>query len=74
MGDSCLRGMRRIILLYFLRRLVSDHILSWSNEGDIVYDPFMGSGTTAIAAKKLNRNYIGSELSKEYCAIAVSRI
>ena len=58
----------------FPESLVSDHILSWSNEGDIVYDPFMGSGTTAIAAKKLGRNYIGSEISQEYCAIAVSRI
>lgn len=58
----------------FPESLVSDHILSWSNEGDIVYDPFMGSGTTAIAAKKLGRNYIGSEISKEYCAIAASRI
>ena len=58
----------------FPERLVSDHISSWSNEGDIVYDPFMGSGTTAIAAKKLNRNYIGSEISSEYCAIAVGRL
>ena len=58
----------------FPESLVSDHIISWSNEGDIVYDPFIGSGTTALAAKKLNRSYIGSEISKEYCAIAESRI
>jgi DNA modification methylase len=58
----------------FPEKLVSDHILSWSNEGDIVYDPFMGSGTTAISAKKLNRNYIGSEISSEYCAMAVGRL
>ena len=58
----------------FPEKLVSDHILSWSNEGDLVYDPFMGSGTTAIAAKKLNRNYIGSEISQDYCAIAESRL
>ena len=58
----------------FPESLVSDHIISWSNEGDIVYDPFMGSGTTAIAAKKLNRNYIGSEISPEYCALTVSRL
>ena len=58
----------------FPEKLVSDHILSWSNEGDLVYDPFIGSGTTAIAAKKLKRNYIGSEISEEYCAIAESRI
>ena len=58
----------------FPESLVSDHIISWSNEGDIVYDPFIGSGTTALAAKKLNRSYIGSEISKEYCALAESRI
>ena len=58
----------------FPESLVSDHILSWSNEGDIIYDPFIGSGTTAIVAKRLNRIYIGSEISKEYCAIAESRI
>ena len=58
----------------FPESLVSDHIISWSNEGDIVYDPFIGSGTTAIAAKKLNRNYIGSEISSEYCAMAVGRL
>jgi site-specific DNA-methyltransferase (adenine-specific) len=58
----------------FPESLVSDHILSWSNKGDIIYDPFIGSGTTAIVAKRLNRIYIGSEISKEYCAIAESRI
>ncbi len=58
----------------FPESLVSDHILSWSNKGDIVYDPFMGSGTTAIAAKKLNRNFLGSEISQEYCALAKSRL
>lgn len=50
------------------------HIKSWTNEGDIVFDPFMGSGTTAIAALKLNRNYIGAEISKEYCKIAEEQI
>ena len=58
----------------FPEKLVSDHIISWSNEGDLIYDPFMGSGTTAIASKKLNRNYIGSEISEEYCALAESRL
>jgi site-specific DNA-methyltransferase (adenine-specific) len=47
--------------------LARDHILSWSNEGEIVLDPFMGSGTTAIAAKLTNRRYIGFEISREYC-------
>lgn len=50
----------------FPEKLATDHILSWSNEGDLVYDPFMGSGTTAVCALKENRNYIGSEISKEY--------
>ena len=45
-----------------------------NNKGDIVYDPFMGSGTTAVACKKLNRNYIGSEISPEYCKIAEQRL
>jgi len=58
----------------FPEKLVSDHIISWSNEGDIVYDPFIGSGTTAIAAKKLNRNYIGSEISTEYWDMAMNRL
>ncbi len=43
-------------------------------EGDIIYDPFMGSGTTAIAAIKYKRNFIGSEISPEYCALAEKRI
>lgn len=55
-------------------KLAHDHIFSWSNENDLVYDPFMGSGTTAKVAKDLNRNFIGSELSKEYCEIAEKRI
>lgn len=49
-------------------------ILNSSNEGDLVVDPFMGSGTTAVAAKHLNRNFIGFEISKEYCDIANNRI
>ena len=51
-----------------------DHIISWSNEGDLVYDPFMGSGTTAKMAIANKRNWIGSEISKEYCEIAEKRI
>jgi len=58
----------------FPEQLANDHIISWSNEGDIVYDPFMGSGTTAKMAILNNRNYIGSEISKEYCEIAEQRI
>ena len=46
--------------------LVKDHIGSWSNELDVVYDPFSGSGTTASGAIALNRYYIGSEISTKY--------
>ena len=49
-------------------------ILLGSNEGDIVYDPFMGSGTTAKMAIKNGRNWIGSEISGEYCKIIEDRI
>ena len=58
----------------FPEKLAEDHILSWSNEGDVVLDPFMGSGTTAKMAILNNRNYIGFEISKEYCDIATERI
>ncbi len=58
----------------FPEQLAQDHILSWSNEGDVVLDPFMGSGTTAKMALLNNRNYIGFELDKHYCDIANERI
>lgn len=58
----------------FPEQLANDHIISWSNEGDLIYDPFMGSGTTAKMAKLNNRNYIGSEISEEYCKIANERL
>lgn len=55
-------------------QLAADHIATWSNVGDLVYDPFTGSGTTGVAAKKLSRNFIGSEISKEYADAARARI
>jgi site-specific DNA-methyltransferase (adenine-specific) len=58
----------------FPEKLAHDHILSWSNEGDTVLDPFMGSGTTGKMAKQLGRNFIGIELDKEYFEIAKKRI
>lgn len=58
----------------FPEQLAEDHIRSWSNEGDLVYDPFMGSGTTAKIAHKNKRNWIGSEISPEYVAIAEKRL
>lgn len=47
-------------------KLAEDHILSWSNEGDIVFDPFLGSGTTMFAAIKNNRQFIGCEINEDY--------
>lgn len=58
----------------FPEKLAQDHIASWSNEQDIILDPLIGSGTTAIAAHKLNRNFIGFELSQEYVDIANKRL
>ena len=58
----------------FPEQLANDHIISWSNEGDLIYDCFMGSGTTAKMAKLNNRNYIGSEISEEYCKIIEQRL
>lgn|ERR1035437_4379779 len=58
----------------FSMKLAIDHIKSWSNEGDLIYDPFMGSGTTGKMALMLKRNYIGSEISPEYCKLAEQRI
>jgi DNA modification methylase len=67
------RGETSIHPAPFPERLARDHILSWSNIGDIVLDPFMGSGTTAKMAKNHNRKYIGFEISAEYCKIAEDR-
>jgi DNA modification methylase len=58
----------------FPEALARDHILSWSNEGDIVLDPFSGSGTTAKMAKHNGRRYIGIEINPEYCEIAANRL
>ncbi|OGK18417.1 restriction endonuclease [Candidatus Roizmanbacteria bacterium RIFCSPLOWO2_12_FULL_40_12] len=58
----------------FPEKLAQDHIVSWSNKGDLVYDPFMGSGTTAKMATINDRKYIGSEISSEYCKVARRRL
>lgn len=47
---------------------------NYSKENDIVLDPFMGSGTTAVACKELDRNFIGFEISQEYCDVAYKRL
>lgn len=54
--------------------LIERIILTGTNEGDLVLDPFMGSGTTAAVAKKLRRKYVGYEIVDEYCAIAEERL
>lgn len=58
----------------FPEQMVHDHIISWSNKGDLVFDPFMGSGTTAKVSKKLERKFLGFELSPEYVAMANERL
>lgn len=58
----------------FPEKLAQDHILSWSNPGDIVFDPFLGSGTTAKMAVLNDRHYIGFELSSQYFDIACQRL
>ncbi len=54
--------------------LARDHINSWTNEGDVVLDPMCGSGTTCLAATELDRQYIGIDISQEYCNLAQERI
>lgn len=71
------RGLQKLGIKHpamFPLDLAKDHIASWSNDGDLVYDPFLGSGTTGLAAKKLNRKFIGSEISAEYAETAIERI
>lgn len=58
----------------FPEKLAEDHILSWSNEGDIVFDPMCGSGTTCKMAMLNNRNYIGCDISEEYVEISNIRL
>lgn len=72
-GD-CLEYMKLLapdsVQVVLMKRI----ILDYTNEGDTVFDPFMGSGTTGIACIQTNRNFIGCEISPEYFKIAESRI
>ena len=58
----------------FPEKLAQDHILSWSNEGDLVFDPMCGSGTVAKMALIHNRQFIGVDISAEYIEIAKERL
>ena len=58
----------------FPEQLANDHIISWSNSGDLIFDPFVGSGTTVKMALLNGRNFIGIDISDEYCEIARQRL
>jgi site-specific DNA-methyltransferase (adenine-specific) len=55
-------------------KLLAKIILASSNKGDLIFDPFLGSGTTAVVAKKLGRKYLGIEIDEYYCSLAEKRI
>ncbi len=55
-------------------KLLAKILLASSKVGDVIFDPFLGSGTTAVVAKKLNRNYVGIDMSLEYCCLAQKRL
>jgi site-specific DNA-methyltransferase (adenine-specific) len=55
-------------------KLLAKIILASSNEGDFVFDPFLGSGTTAVTAYKLKRKFCGIEINNDYCSIALKRL
>ena len=58
----------------FPESLARDHILTWSSEGDVVLDPFMGAGTTAACCIDTNRQYVGFEIDEKYYEICTKRI
>lgn len=58
----------------FPLQLAHDHIISWSNPGDLVLDPFMGSGTTGVACVNTGRDFVGIEISEEYYNMAKERV
>ena len=55
-------------------KLLAKIILAGSNKNDLVFDPFLGSGTTAVTAKKLGRNFVGVEVDEYYCCTAEKRL
>ena len=58
----------------FPEELAVRHVVSWTKENDLIYDPFMGSGTSAKAAIQFKRNWIGSEIDKGYCDVCEKRL
>ena len=58
----------------FPEQLAEDHIITWSNEGDLILDPMCGSGTTCEMARLNNRDYIGIDMSSKYCIDARGRL
>lgn len=58
----------------FPEKLAEDHILSWSNEGDLVFDPMCGSGTTCKMAALNGRRWLGVDISKDYVSVAKQRL
>jgi len=58
----------------FPLQLAADHIQSWSNPGDVVFDPMVGSGQTCLAARNLGRHWIGFDVAQEYVDLAHSRL
>ena len=58
----------------FPNELVRKILINFSEPGDLIYDPFMGSGTTAVVAKQMNRNFLGSEIDEQYIEIANERL
>ena len=58
----------------FPEKLVTTILENFSKKGDKIYDPFLGTGTTAIVAKKMKRKFIGSEILKDYCKIAKRKL
>ena len=58
----------------FPEALARDQIISWSNPGDVVLDPMCGAGTTLKVADELDRQWIGIDISEEYCDLARRRV
>lgn len=72
--DIAVSANKTIHTAAFPLKLAEDHVSTWSNKGDLVFDPFLGSGTTVVAAIELERNFIGCELNKDYYNESIKRI